>query len=103
MVREYLGRADLAAQDLRFAFHPGDRVILRQKIPGKLQKKAMGPYSFLRYTGHNQLGAEILDHQGRCQRVALANLLPYQGQEPRDRPARPYHAGLDPTISGDTT
>ncbi len=36
MVREYLRRTDLATHDLRFAFSPGDRVILRQKIPGKL-------------------------------------------------------------------
>ena len=36
MVREYARRGDLAEQDLRFAFEPGDRVLVRQRVPGKL-------------------------------------------------------------------
>ena len=53
MVREYAKRADLADQDLRFCFEPGDKVLVRQRVPGKLQTKAMGPYLFLRYIGQN--------------------------------------------------
>ena len=61
MVREYLSRQDLARQDLRFALEPGDLVLVKQRIPGKLRAKAEGPYEFKEYTGVNHLGARIVD------------------------------------------
>jgi hypothetical protein len=54
-------------------------VLVKQRIPGKLQAKAEGPYSFLRYLGQNNLGAEVMDAEGCTRTVAVANMLPYRG------------------------
>ena len=48
-----MGRPDLAAADLRHVFEPGDAVILKQRLPNKNKVKAEGPFTFLRYVGHN--------------------------------------------------
>ena len=61
MVAEYLRRSDLSEEYLRYHLEPGDLVLVKQCIPGKLQAKAEGPYSFLRYLGQNNLGAEVMD------------------------------------------
>jgi hypothetical protein len=61
MVQEYLRRTDLAQEDLRYHLEPGDAVWVKQRLPGKLQAKAEGPYTFLRYVGHNHLGGEVMD------------------------------------------
>ena len=60
MVQEYLRRKDLSREDLCYKLEPGDNIWVRQRIPGKLQAKAEGPYIFLRYVGDNNLGAEIM-------------------------------------------
>jgi hypothetical protein len=64
MVREYLRRKDLAPEDLRYSLEPGDKVWVKQRVPGKLQAKAEGPYVFLNYRGQNNLGAEVMDQEG---------------------------------------
>jgi hypothetical protein len=64
MVAEYLRRTDLSQQDLRFHLEAGDAVLVKQRIPGKLQAKAEGPYTFLKYLGQNNLGAEVMDAAG---------------------------------------
>ena len=64
MVQEYLRRGDLAREDLRYHLEPGDAIWVKQRIPGKLQAKAEGPLTFLRYIGSNHLGAEVMDSQG---------------------------------------
>jgi hypothetical protein len=51
MIAEYLRRSDLSKDDLRYHLEPGDAVLVKQRIPGKLQAKAEGPYTFLRYLG----------------------------------------------------
>jgi hypothetical protein len=60
MVQEYLRRSDLAREDLRYALTPGDKVWVKQRIPGKLQAKAEGPYTFLKYLGDKNLGSEVM-------------------------------------------
>lgn len=77
MIREYARRADLARYDVRYLFSPGDRVLLKQKRPGKLNVKALGPYIFVRYTGPLHVTAVIADGTGRkLPPVSVANLLP---------------------------
>ena len=63
-------------------------MLVKQRIPGKLQAKAEGPYSFLRYLGQNNLGAEVMDAQGGTRQVAVANMLPYRGVTVDDIPNR---------------
>lgn len=79
MVQEYLRRNDLSKEDLRYSLEPGDAIWVKQRIPGKLQAKAEGPYTFLKYVGDNHLGAEVTDVQGSTCQVAVANMLPYRG------------------------
>ena len=77
MVREYLRRQRLAEHDVRFLFSPGDKVLLRHVVPGKLNLKVKGPYVFVRYTGPLQVTARItsLDGTGETRLVSAANLL----------------------------
>ena len=76
MIREYARRARLADFDVRFLFQPGDRVLMKQKLVGKQRVRAMGPYTFLRYTGQLRVTAEIADTRGRTQVASVANLVP---------------------------
>ena len=76
MIREYARRAKLADFDVRFLFRPGDRVLLKQKTPGKQQVRALGPFVFCSYTGALRVTATIADGSGRTQVVSVANLLP---------------------------
>ena len=39
MVRDYLRRQNLANHDVRFVFTAGDKVMLRHRVPGKLNLK----------------------------------------------------------------
>jgi hypothetical protein len=88
MVAEYLRRSDLSQEDLRYHLEPGDAVLVKQRIPGKLQARAEGPYTFLRYLGQNNLGAEVMDPGGSTRTVAIANVRPYRGAHPANIPNR---------------
>ena len=46
MVEAYLKRGDLQTFDVRTCFREGDRVLLRQKRPGKLLSRCLGPFYF---------------------------------------------------------
>ena len=76
MIDEYLRRTTLANYDVRFLFKAGDRVLLKQKRPGKLRVRALGPYIFVSYTGELRVTAIIQDGGGKQQTVSVANLLP---------------------------
>ena len=49
MVEAYKRRRDLADNDIRFVFEPGDLTLLRAKEPGKAKCRAIGPYHFVQY------------------------------------------------------
>ena len=66
----------MAEWDVRFLFKPGDKVLLKQWLTGKLKVKATGPHVFLRYTGRRQVTALIGEVGGRQLHVSAANLLP---------------------------
>ena len=76
MVQEYLRRHNLARYDVRYVFEAGDAVLLKQRVPGKMKCRALGPYTFIRYTGRLAVTAEILNHKGKEYLVSVANLLP---------------------------
>ena len=61
--------------DFRFIFMPGDRVLLRQKDPGKLKVKAVGPYLFVKYKGRQRTRAVILNNKNKERIVSVTNLL----------------------------
>ena len=69
---------------------------VRQRIPGKLQAKAEGPLTFLRYVGSNHLGAEVMDSQGQVRQVAVANVLPYRGDRGVERHHRVWDLPVEP-------
>ena len=64
---------------MRFAFNPGDWVLMRQKRPGKLLVKALGPYKFRRYKGARRVVAELEDAKGKILESSVANLIPTRG------------------------
>jgi hypothetical protein len=52
---------------------------VRSALPGKLARRAKGPFMFSRYVGSNGLAAEVIDGKGKTKREALANLRPFYG------------------------
>ena len=48
----------------------------KQKKTGKLEVKALGPYTFIEYHGELHVTATIADHKGRKKHCSVANLVP---------------------------
>lgn len=69
------GYAREAAGKVVFDLTPGDPVLVREFMPGKMRLKAVGPYKFVRRVKGS--GAEVLTRKGKMIRVAMANLKPY--------------------------
>ena len=65
MVQEYFKRRDIPFLEVRFNFEAGDQVLLKQKEPGKMKCRALGPYTFIKYTGRLGVTAEILNAKGK--------------------------------------
>ena len=65
MVDAYLKRRELASHDVRFIFSEGDFVLLRQKRPGKMKCRAVGPYVFREYLGRLGVTARIINAKGK--------------------------------------
>lgn len=82
MVRQYLKRKDLANLDVRFAFTPGQRVLIRSKRANKLAPRAQGPYVFVRYLGQGGLAAEIRDATGQSKILSTTHLRPMLSERP---------------------
>jgi hypothetical protein len=76
MIRSYHRRDDLADLDVRFAFKGGDLVFLRQRDPGKLKVRCMGPFIFLQYVGSKHVQAKIMNFEDKTFMVSAGNLLP---------------------------
>lgn len=76
MVQEYLGRRDQGAHDPHFGTEPGDAVLVRQRIPSKLQDKEEIPCTFLWRIGENLLGARLAV---QCSQVGRHLKRPYRG------------------------
>lgn len=76
MVKSYKKRAELADIDVRFIFSGGDLVFLKQREPGKLKVRSMGPFIFLAYVGSKRVQARIMNFQDRVWLVSAGNLLP---------------------------
>ena len=93
MVKKYLARRNLDSVDVRFIFSAGEPVLLKQKEPGKMKCRALGPYTFLEYTGTLGVTASILNHKGKTYQVSVANLLPLYSNVTRlnrfDPPQKP--------------
>lgn len=65
MLKSYYRRRDLAEHDVRFIFRIGDRVLLRQRAPGKMQVRARGPFTFRGYTGRLGVNAQVEGPPGK--------------------------------------
>ena len=77
MVHSYMHRQGLASEDLRFIFEVGDLVLMRQKRPGKMKVRAVGPYRFAQYHGVRRATATVVcPRRGKEYRVSVANLVP---------------------------
>lgn len=77
MIKRYMKSKKLAEHDVRYIFKPGDYVLLKQRQPGKMKVKAVGPYLFIKYNGKQGVTAVVETDKGRLQ-VSAANLLPVQ-------------------------
>lgn len=61
---------------VKFVFEEGDWVLMKQKRPGKMLSKALGPYRFIKYCNDNGLVAEVETVAGKKLHCSVANLLP---------------------------
>ncbi len=66
-----------AARKFDFMPSPGDKVLLKQLIPGKGLLRATGPYTVLRLVARGK-GVEIINNKGRLVVVAKSNLRPFR-------------------------
>lgn len=76
MVAEYERQHQLNEAGVEFIHEPGDWVIMKQKRPGKLRARAMGPYKFVRYKGVMGVVAVLETLQGKQFDCSVANLAP---------------------------
>ena len=84
IVQEYLRQQRVAEHNVRFLFSPGDKVLLRHVVPGKLNLKVKGLYVFVHYTSPLQVTTCItgLDGTEETCLVSAANLLPMRPKLP---------------------
>lgn len=61
---------------MEFIHDPGDWVIVKQKKPGKLVSKAMGPYKFVAYKGRLGVVAVLETLAGKRFESSVANIAP---------------------------
>jgi hypothetical protein len=78
MTRRYMARKDLEDMEIWVDLQPGDKVVIRTALPGKMQPRLEGPCTFLRHVGVNGLAGEVLMADGSTRREALTNLRLYQ-------------------------
>ena len=69
-------QAPAAGSKLHFNLLPGDKVLLREYIPGKNKLKAKGQYTLVQVIRGS--GAQVINAKGKIKRVALSNLKPYR-------------------------
>ena len=75
MLESYMRAQPGLGADVRFAFSPGDLVILRPALRDKSLPRADGPFVFVRYS-RTRVSACIRDARGGERVVSVANLLP---------------------------
>ena len=84
-------------RDLQFELAPGQRVILCQRLPGKLRTHCSGPYVFLHSVGPNSATLELLGLNGKVHQASVGNVMPYCGSADREvswpTKVRVLHAG----------
>ena len=71
-------------RDLRFELVPGQQVLLRQRLPGKLRTKCDGPFVFLRSVCPNSAALELLGSNGKVRIASVGNVVPYRGSADRE-------------------
>ena len=76
MVEEHARRADLERMDIRFVFRTGDLCLLRAPSGGQLKRRAVGPFTFVKYVGWRGVNAEIVGVSGKVRTVSAVNLRP---------------------------
>ena len=56
MKKAYEWKQNLKAVGVEHIFAPGDQVLVKSHLAGKLKSKALGPYTFVRYGGDGRFG-----------------------------------------------
>ncbi len=80
MIKAYRRQKQLAEKDPRVIFKPGDQVLLRRRMPGKMRTRAEGPYTFVGYTNTAGWVAMVQGTDGRKLSVSAANLIQLKGR-----------------------
>jgi hypothetical protein len=89
MKRDYARRLGVDSLQVQLVLTAGDWVLMKQKRPGKMLSKALGPYKILRYKNENGLVAELETVAGKKLESSVANLLPLR---PGVRPIQRWRA-----------
>jgi predicted secreted acid phosphatase len=59
MMKGYARQLGVDSLQVEFAFQPGDWVLMKQKRPGKMLSKALGPYKFVGYKNEHGVVAVL--------------------------------------------
>ncbi len=94
MQRGYAARLGVEELQVEMPFQPGDWVLMKQKRPGKMHSKALGPYRFIEYKKQYGLVAVIETVAGKKVECSVANLLPLR---PGVRPLQRWRAHMHST------
>ena len=68
--------------DLRFVLMPGMKVLVRSRVPGKLEASWEGLWTVLQLLGLADHAVEVLISERKARVVAVSNVKPYRGTEP---------------------
>ena len=82
MRRDYEARHRKSIPDLRFVLTPGMKVLVRSRVPGKLEASWEGPWTVLRLLGPADSAVEVLTSEYKARVVAVSNVKPYRRTEP---------------------
>jgi hypothetical protein len=91
MQRGYARQLGAASLQVEMVFEAGDWVLMKQKRPGKMLSKALGPYRFVGYKNEHGLVAVIETVAGKKVECSVANLIPLR---PGVRPLQQWRANI---------
>ena len=82
MHRSYEAWHGKGMPDLHFVLTPGMKVLVRSRVPGKLEASWEGPWTVLRLLGPADSAGEVLTSEYKARVIAVSNVKPYRGTEP---------------------
>lgn len=66
-------------------FHPGDFVLIKNRVKGSLETKLTGPYEFVKYKDYDRYACVLKDDKGKEFDCSVEHLVPMEKRVTRRR------------------